>query len=81
VWRGVVTPFAGIAGLSPARALPPVALASALWYGGITALIVRLAPTLDEAVVQLGRVNRTLGAIAVLALAWLAYLVWRRLKR
>jgi membrane protein DedA with SNARE-associated domain len=81
VWRAVVTPFAGIAGLSPARALLPVALASALWYGGVTALVVRLAPSLDAMLVQLGRVNRVLGAVTLLAAVALAFVVWRRLKR
>jgi membrane protein DedA with SNARE-associated domain len=31
--RAAVTPFAGVAGLSPLRALLPAALASAIWYG------------------------------------------------
>ncbi|HUL04548.1 MAG TPA: DedA family protein [Gemmatimonadales bacterium] len=81
VWRGVVTPFAGIAGLSPGRALPPVALASALWYGGLTVLIVRLAPSLDTVLRHLGRVNRVLGAVALLAIVVLVVVVLRRLKR
>jgi len=81
VWRGVVTPFAGVAGLGPARVLPPVALASAVWYGGLTALVVRLAPTLDQALAQLGRVNRMLGAAAGLALAAGVIVVLRRMKR
>jgi membrane protein DedA with SNARE-associated domain len=81
VWRGVVTPFAGIAGLRPGRALPPVALASAVWYGGLTAVVVRLAPSLDAMLAQLGRVNRVLGAIAVLAVAAVAFVAWRKLKR
>ena len=81
VWRAVVTPFAGVARLAPARALPPVALASAVWYGGLTALVVRLAPTLDQALAQLGRVNRALGAAAGLALVAGVIVVVRRLKR
>src|SRR5690348_2948668 len=39
VWRAVVPPFAGIAGVSPVRALAPLALASGLWYGGLTFLV------------------------------------------
>jgi len=31
--RAAVTPFAGVAGLSPLRTLLPAALASAIWYG------------------------------------------------
>jgi membrane protein DedA with SNARE-associated domain len=30
--RAAVTPFAGVAGLPPARALVPAAAASAIWY-------------------------------------------------
>src|SRR2546427_12686273 len=36
VWRAVVPPFAGVAGVPPVRALVPLALASGLWYGGLT---------------------------------------------
>jgi len=81
VWRGVVTPFAGIAGLRPGRALPPVALASALWYGGLTALVARLAPSLETVLADLGHVNRVLGTAALIALAALAAIVLRRMKR
>ena len=33
--RSFVAPFSGLMDLSPARALIPMALASALWYGGL----------------------------------------------
>jgi len=36
--RAVVPPFAGLVGLSPLRTLLPMALASGIWYGGITIL-------------------------------------------
>jgi membrane protein DedA with SNARE-associated domain len=81
VWRAVVPPFAGIARLSAPRALVPLALASALWYGVLTFLVSTLGTNLDTVLAGLGRVNRILGAIAVavviLAIVW----VWRRLKR
>lgn len=34
--RSIVAPFAGLVALSPARALIPMALASAVWIGGLT---------------------------------------------
>lgn len=81
VWRGVVTPFAGIAGLRPGRALPPVAFASAVWYGGLTALVVCLAPSLETVLIDLGHVNRVFGGAALIVLAALVVIVLRRMKR
>ena len=81
MWRAVVPPFAGIAGLSPARALVPLALASGLWYGTLTFLVMRLGTSFDVVLAQLGRVNRVLGVGALLVLVGLAVLVWRRMKR
>ena len=79
VWRGVVPPFAGVARVPAWRALVPIALASALWYGTIIVLVVRLAPTLDQAIAALARVNRALG-IAALVLV-LVGLLWLRRRR
>ncbi len=79
VWRGVVPPFAGVARVAAWRALVPIALASALWYGAIIFLVVRLAPTLDQAIAVLGRINRLLG-IAAAALVLLV-IVWLTLRR
>ena len=79
VWRAVVPPFAGVARVPAWRALIPIALASALWYGGIIFLVVRLAPTLDQAIAVLGRVNRVLGLAAVALV--LLVVVWLRLRR
>ena len=49
IWRAVVMPFAGIAGVPAARALIPMALASGVYYGSATEenqpLIVSLRPT------------------------------------
>jgi membrane protein DedA with SNARE-associated domain len=83
VWRAVVPPFAGIAGLSPARTLVPVALASGLWYGALTLLVVRLGTNLEIVLAQLEKVNRGLaiGAMVVLVLLAAAVaIVWRRTK-
>jgi membrane protein DedA with SNARE-associated domain len=79
VWRAVVPPFAGVARVTAPRALIPIAIASAVWYGGITWLVYRLAPTLDQALGVLGRINRVLG-IAGLFLV-LVVLIWVRQRR
>jgi membrane protein DedA with SNARE-associated domain len=81
VWRALVPPFAGIAGLSPARALIPIVLASGLWYGTLTILVMRLGTNLETVVTQLGRVNRALGIGALLVLVAVAVVVWWRRKR
>jgi membrane protein DedA with SNARE-associated domain len=82
VWRAVVAPFAGIARVSPARALIPVGLASGLWYGTLTVLVMRLGTNLDIVLAQLGRVNRVLGIGALVALAAAVALIVRwRIKR
>ena len=81
VWRGVVPPFAGVARVPPWRALIPIALASAVWYGGIILLVVRLAPTLDQAIDALGRVNRVLGLAAGAVVLIVAARIWLRRRR
>jgi len=81
VWRGVVMPFAGIAGVPAWRALVPLALASGLYYGALTVVITTLGTNLEDVLRVLGRVNAVLAVIAVVLL--LAAVLWtlRRLKR
>ncbi len=81
VWRAVVPPFAGIAGLPTARALIPLALASALWYGALIWFVVRLGTNLDTILAAFARVNRGLGVVALGVAIFLAVWVVRRLKR
>ena len=80
VWRAVVPPFAGIAGLSAPRALIPLALASAFWYGLLTVLVATLGTNLDAVVAVLAHVNWVLGAAALGLLIFLAIWIVRRLK-
>ena len=81
VWRAVVPPFAGVAGLSAPRTLIPLALASALWYGALTLFVARLGTNLDTVVTAVGHVNSVLGAVAVGMVILVAVVVWRRMKR
>src|SRR5207249_11041054 len=61
VWRAVVPPFAGIAGLSAPRALIPPALASALWYGLLTVLVAPPRPYVDAALLVVAPCDACLG--------------------
>jgi membrane protein DedA with SNARE-associated domain len=81
VWRAVVPPFAGIAGLSAARTLLPLALASALWYGALTFSVATLGTNLDAVLAALGRVNRALGAAALALAIFVIVALLRRLGR
>jgi membrane protein DedA with SNARE-associated domain len=60
-----------------------VALASGLWYGALTLLVVRLGTNLEIVLAQLEKVNRGLavGALVVLVLlAAVVVIVGRRTK-
>ena len=81
VWRGVVMPFAGLAGVSAPRALVPLLLASAVWYGLLIYVVVTLGANLDALLALLRRVNHVLGVAALAAAVALALWIWRRLKR
>jgi membrane protein DedA with SNARE-associated domain len=81
VWRGVAMPFAGLAGVTPGRALIPLALASALWYGSLTYVVATLGTNLEAALALVARVNHVLAGVAVAMLGALAVWAWRRLKR
>ena len=81
VWRGVVMPFAGIAGVPPVRALVPLALASALWYGLLTCLVAVLGTNLDVVLRAVARVNTVLAVVALAAVVTLGLWIWRRLRR
>ncbi len=81
VWRGLVMPFAGIARVSPGRALVPLAAASGLYYGALTFLITTLGTNLDDVLRVLGRVNAVLGVLAALLLIVIAIWIVRRMKR
>ncbi len=79
--RAAVTPFAGVAGLSPARALLPAAAASAIWYTFLAVAGYALAQNWEAVKTLVAEANRALAIAAVvlvtLAVAWL----WRRSRR
>ena len=80
--RAVVPPFAGLIGLGVARTLIPMGIASAIWYGGITALGALIGSEWERILRIVAGVNRTLGiATAVLAAAGLVWYILRRRRR
>lgn len=79
--RAVVPPFAGIAGLGSVRALAPVVVASALWYGTLTVLVVTLAGQLEELTPLLRRANMALFLVALTVAGVLGAWVYVRRRR
>jgi LPXTG-motif cell wall-anchored protein len=81
VWRGVVMPFAGIARVPAWRALIPMALASAAYYGALTYLVSRLGTNLDEVLRVVGHVNTVLAIVAGVLILVIALWIIRRRRR
>ncbi len=78
VWRGVVMPFAGIARVPAWRALIPLALASALYYGALTYLVSRLGTDLDVVLRIVRGVNMGLAVVAGALILVIALWIIRR---
>jgi membrane protein DedA with SNARE-associated domain len=79
--RAGVTPFAGIAGLSPSRAIVPAAIASALWYAFLVAAGTLLADSWETVTGLVNSANRALGVVAVVAALVAAFWIVRRARR
>lgn len=76
--RGVIPPFAGVARLTFWRAVPPMALASGIWYGALTFLAATLVTRLDDVVAFVSRFNRVALAVGLLAAAVVVATLWLR---
>lgn len=72
--RAVVPPFAGLAGLGWARTVMPLAIASAIWYGTLTALAATVVSELDGLVRLVSRLNR--GGVVIGCLLIAAAVAW-----
>jgi membrane-associated protein len=79
--RAAVTPFAGVAGVSAARALVPSALASAIWYAFLVVVGWLAGASWAHARALLEAANHLLGVIALAAAAILAAWLWVRSRR
>ncbi|UCD24562.1 MAG: DedA family protein [Gemmatimonadota bacterium] len=81
--RALIPPFAGIAGLTWVKALVPMAVASAIWYGALTFMAATLVPKLDDLavfVVGLNWIGLAFGALVVALVIWVA-IARRRMSR
>jgi membrane protein DedA with SNARE-associated domain/uncharacterized tellurite resistance protein B-like protein len=78
--RGVVAPFAGLANLGTAKALIPMTVASAIWYGIITLLGAAIGARWQDIAALLGGINRTLGIIGAV-MAVVIVVLWIRRRR
>ena len=79
--RAAVTPFAGLLGVSPLRALLPAATASAIWYAFLVLVGTTLGLNWERAKGLVGDANRVLAIVSVVAFAAVAYWLWRHRHR
>ncbi|HEX6643648.1 MAG TPA: TerB family tellurite resistance protein [Gemmatimonadales bacterium] len=79
--RAVVAPFAGLVNLSAPRALIPMGIASAIWYGGVALLGAAIGSQWAQIERMLGSLNRTLGLVALAVAAVIVVVVIVRRRR
>lgn len=81
--RAVVPPFAGLVGLGVVRTIAPMALASAIWYGGIIFLGTVVGAGWDRISTIITDVNRTVAVLALViaGTALVIYLVRKRRRQ
>jgi len=79
--RAAVTPFAGVVGISPLRALVPSATASAIWYAFLVALGAAVGWNLEAAKGLLNSANRVLALVSVVVVMLGALWLWRHHRR
>ena len=76
--RAAVTPFAGVVGMPPLRALVPSATASAIWYAVLVGFGSFLGVNWVTARRMVDDANRVLGVLALVVTAVFAWWLWRR---
>ncbi len=79
--RAAVTPFAGVAGLGPVRALVPAALASAIWYALLAFVGYEVAENWEAVKALVADTNRVLGIAAVVVSLVVGLWLWRRSRQ
>lgn len=80
-YRAVVPPFAGMIGLPASKALPPIVLASAIYYGLLVWGAHRVGRSWETVQAWLSHVSAGLAAVAVAATLVVAWLLWRGRQR
>lgn len=81
--RAVIAPFAGIAGLSAVKSMLPVAVASGIWYAGLTFVAATTIHEIEGVLIFVRKMGKTSAVLAgaVVAAAALAIYVRRRARR
>jgi membrane-associated protein len=79
--RAAVTPFAGVVGMPPWRAMIPAATASAIWYAFLVAAGTTLGLNWEAARALVESANRWLALVSVVATAAVVFWLWRRRHR
>ena len=77
--RTFVAPFAGLVDMPPVRVMVPIALASALWYAGLTWAGVALGAEWSAIASFIGRLNIWLGIVGIGLVA--GFVGWRLVVR
>ena len=80
-YRAVVPPFAGAVGIPALKALPPMVLASALWYGFLCVVAYHLGANWYAVRHALAGISFILGFAAVAFTIAIGGIVWRRRVR
>lgn len=78
--RAAVTPFAGVVGMSPVRALVPAAAASAIWYAVLVGFGSFLGVNWETARAMVDDANKVLSGLAALVTAAIVLWLWKRRK-
>jgi membrane protein DedA with SNARE-associated domain len=76
--RAAVTPFAGLVGMPPLRALLPAAVASAIWYAVLVAIGTAVGMNWERARAVVERMQSVLGLVSLAITAAIAWWLWRR---
>ncbi len=79
--RAAVTPFAGIVGMSPLRALLPAAIASAIWYAVLVAVGTFVGQNWETAKGVVNDANRVLAILSVLVTGAVVFWLWRHVRQ
>jgi membrane protein DedA with SNARE-associated domain len=79
--RAAVTPFAGVVGMGPWKALLPASIASALWYAVLVAAGSVLGLNWDAARGLVEGLNKVLGIVALVVALAGGFWLWRRRRR
>jgi membrane protein DedA with SNARE-associated domain len=79
--RAGVTPFAGVVGLSPLKAIGPAAAASAIWYAFLVLAGSTLAENWDAVKHLLAEANSVLAGVTLVFAAVVAFWLWRRHRK